>query len=69
VDKAFGNIDTRLGNMETRIGNMESKLCEEIRTMGTKFSSEVKEINQTIFNMHKVCFEFSSLSAGQATNR
>jgi len=75
MDKEFGNMDTRLGtmdtrlgNMETRLGNMETKLCEEIKSIGTKFSSELKEINEKIFNMHGVCFESSSLSASEATN-
>ena len=61
-------MDKGFCNMETRLGNMETKLCEQIKSMGTKFSSELKEINQKIFKMDKVCVEYLSLSAGEATN-
>lgn len=43
-------------------------ISEEIKNMGTKFGSKVTECNKKIFNLHAVCFDFSSFSACEATN-
>lgn len=78
-DKGFSGLEDRITKLGTKISDeikqMDEKMdiqfdniSEEIKNMGTKFGSEVTECNKTIFHLHAVCSDFSSLSACEATN-